>query len=196
MRFSFFLNLTLATVGLAAVTATGASAQTARLRGAIVSANASVLEVRTREGATVNVQLAPNVTVGRRVRAEASQIKPNDYVGVAAVPGTGETLKAVEIFIFPAAMRGTGEGHRAWDLLPESTMTNATMAETVDTSDGKAMKLTYKGGEKTIALTPDTKVFTFAQGSAENLVPGRQVTLNAEQKGDQVTTARVTVDDP
>jgi hypothetical protein len=34
---------------------------------------------------------------------------------------------AIEVLIFPPAMKGTGEGSYPWDLKPKSTMTNGTV---------------------------------------------------------------------
>ncbi len=53
------------------------------------------------------------------------------------MPQADGTQKAVEIHIFPEAMRGTGEGHRPWDLMPNSTMTNATVDNEVASVDGQ-----------------------------------------------------------
>jgi hypothetical protein len=36
-------------------------------------------------------------------------------------------LGAMAVTLFPQAMRGTGEGHRPFDFMPQSTMTNATV---------------------------------------------------------------------
>lgn len=196
MKPQFFAYKALVLAGLLTLAASSANAQSARLRGVIVSADPTTLVVRARDGGDVTLQLAPGVTVGRRVRVGIDAIHPQDFVGVAAVPGSGDTLKAVEIFIFPASQRGVGEGHRPFDVFPEGTMTNATIAETVDSVDGKAMRLTYKGGEKSIAITPESKIFVFAQGAVADLLPGRVVSLAAERKDDQITTSRVTVDDP
>jgi hypothetical protein len=174
-----------------------AQTPTARIRGVIESADAARMVVRTREGEALPIVLKGPVTVSQRVKATAASIAPKSFVGVAAAPGPDKFLRAVEIFVFPEAMRGTGEGHRPFDLMPESTMTNATLADTVDTTDGKALKLTYKGGEQSILLTPDTAVFTYASGSVDDLKPGRRVTTTVEQLPDGgAQTSRVTVDTP
>ena len=52
------------------------------------------------------------------VKASMADIKPGMFVGSTAMPGADGNLTAVEVHIFPEAMRGTGEGHRPWDLKP------------------------------------------------------------------------------
>ena len=97
--------------------------------------------------------------------------------------------------VFPEALRGAGEGHRPFDLLPESTMTNATVADEVTAADGKSLKLTYKGGEQSLALTPETRVFTLASGSLADLKPGSPVNLAVEKDASgELQTKRITVD--
>jgi hypothetical protein len=72
-------------------------------------------------------------------------------------------------------MRGTGEGHRPWDLMPNSTMTNATVANEVASSNGKTLSLKYKDGEKTFAVPPNVTVVTFAPATDVDLKPGEKV---------------------
>ena len=68
------------------------------------------------------------------------------------MPRPDGSQMALEVLIFPEAMRGAGEGHRPWDLMPESTMTNATVADTVQKVEGHTLTLTYKDGQKTIVV--------------------------------------------
>lgn len=182
--------------GAVALPAPAGAQQTTRLRGTLIAAEGARLTIRPAEGGEVAVSMKPDFTIGRRVRADQSALHAQDFIGVAAVPHAGEVLRAVEVFVFPPAMRGTGEGHRRWDLLPESTMTNATLENTVESVDGKTMRLVYKDGSKAILLTPETRIFTFAPGTAADLKPGRPVTLQVERKDGEASAARITVDDP
>jgi hypothetical protein len=49
------------------------------------------------------------------VKASLSDIKQGSFVGVTAMPQADGNQRALEVHIFPEAMRGTGEGHYPWD---------------------------------------------------------------------------------
>lgn len=173
-----------------------ASAQsTVRVRGTIEKADGNALTVKTREGATVVVKVPDNVAVAGVLKRALSDIKANDFVGIAAMPQSGGPSRALEVLIFPEAMRGTGEGHRGWDLLPESTMTNATVTESVAKVDGHTLTLKYKDGEQTFIVPPDTPIVTFAPGDKSELKPGAVIFISGATKADDGTlsAARVTV---
>ncbi|SFC13847.1 hypothetical protein SAMN05428997_104200 [Bosea sp. CRIB-10] len=187
MRFA-----SLALIGLVVLFAAGAQAQT-RIRGTVERLDGQSLTVKTQEGPTT-VALAPNYSVGAVVKAAVSDIKKGSFIGVGArmLPGGG--LSAVQVFIFPEAMRGTGEGHRPWAVLPEATMTNATVAETVSRVDGSSVTLTYPGGEQTIAITPEANIIMAAPAQAADLVAGTQVALTASRQADgSLSSSRVTI---
>ena len=109
------------------------------------------------------------------MKAALADIKPGTYVGIAALPQAGGVLRAVEVLVFPEAMRGTAEGHGPWGLLPESTMTNATVAESVERVEGHTLTLKYKDGERTITVPPETPIVTLAPGDRSELKPGAAV---------------------
>src|SRR5262249_11717224 len=117
------------------------SADAVRVRGTIESKDHQTLNVKARGGENLKVKLADNAPVRGVVKSSLSDIKPGSFVGITAMPQPDGTQKAVEIHIFPEAMRGTGEGHRSWDLMPNSTMTNATVATHVASSNGKTLVL-------------------------------------------------------
>ncbi len=123
-----------------------------RVRGTIESKDHQPSHVKARGGETLKVKLADNAPVRAVVKAPLSDVKPGSFVGITAMPQPDGTQKAVEIHIFLEAMRGTGEGHRPWDLLPNSTMTNATVATEVASSNGKTLALKYKDGEKRLSF--------------------------------------------
>ena len=86
---------------------------------------------------------------------------------------------ALEILIFPAAMKGVGQGSFPWDLQPNSTMTNATVSNAVENVDGRSLTLSYPEGEKVVALPPGIPVVTFADAGKADLVPGAPVFVPA-----------------
>ena len=168
---------------------------TVRVRGTIEKVDGGTLTVKTREGDTVTVKVPDNVGVAGVVKRTLADIKPNDFVGIAAMPQAGGPSRALEVLIFPEAMRGTGEGHRGWDLLPESTMTNATVAETVTKVDGQILTLKYKDGQQTFTVAPATPIVSFAPGEKSELKPGAVIFISGATKGEDgsLSAARVTV---
>ncbi len=108
-----------------------------RVRGTIESVDGSTLTVKSREGADLKVHLADDTVVTGVAKIAMSEIKPGSYIGVSAMPQADGSQKALAVHIFPEAMRGTGEGFQSWDLRPHSTMTNATVAETVAGTDSQ-----------------------------------------------------------
>ena len=130
-----------------------ASAQSVRVRGSIEQVDGPVLTVKSRDGQSSKVKLADDVKVVAMVKARLSDIKPGSFVGSTAMPQPDGHWQAVEVHIFPEAMRGTGEGDRPFDYRPKSTMTNGTVAgasgpATVAKEEGATLTLKYKEGEK------------------------------------------------
>src|SRR5215831_5132710 len=112
-----------------------------RVRGTIESKDHQTLNVKARGGETLKVKLADNAPVRAVVKAPLSDVRTGSFVGVTAMPQPDGTQKALEVHIFPDAMRGTGEGHRPWDLRPQSTMTNANVEQVVTAVDGQTLTL-------------------------------------------------------
>jgi hypothetical protein len=131
-------------------------------------------------------------------KAKLADIKPGDFVGIAALPGKDGLLHAQEVLIFPEAARGTGEGHYPWDLRgKDDSMTNATVAEVASVPKGKSrvLKLKYKDGEQAITVGSRTPIVTFAPDKLDLLKPGAAVFIRAPQNPDgSVTAARAIVE--
>ena len=163
-----------------------------RIRGTVEKLDGQTLTVKSREGQQLTIALAPNFTVAAVVKKSLGDIKTGDFVGAASTKGTDGKLHAIEVLIFPEALRGTAEGERAWDLTPDSLMTNATVAGIASSAQGQALKVTYKGGESEIIVAPTTPVVTFGPGEASLLKPGAAVFIGAIKKPDgSLTAARV-----
>jgi hypothetical protein len=146
-----------------------------RVRGTIESINGDVLTVKSRSGEDVELHMTADMMVVGIVRASLADVKVGSFVGATTVPGPDGEPKAVEVHIFPEAMRGTGEGSRPYDLKPNSSMTNATVAENVVANDGHTLMVKYKGGDKKVEVSPDTPIVTFVPGAKSDLKPGAQV---------------------
>ena len=84
----------------------------------IVAADGASLGVRTRAGEERTVRLGPKTRFVLVVPATLADVKPSSFIGVAAMPGENGEQKAMEVHIFPEAMRGTGEGFRPFDVAP------------------------------------------------------------------------------
>lgn len=146
-----------------------------RLRGTIEASASGVYTVRTRDGNSVQLKLAENVNVAASVRSALSDIKAGQYIGIAAVPQRDGSLHALEAHIFDETMRGTAEGHRSWDLLPNSTMTNAVVHDIVRAVHNHAVTLRYKDGEQRIVIPLTTTVVTYLPGTVSELKPGAKI---------------------
>jgi hypothetical protein len=171
----------------------GASAQqapTVRIRGTIEAVDGPVLAIKTREGEDVKVRMTDNVAVFGVVKTSLSEIKEGSYIGVSAMPQPDGTQKALAVHIFPENQRGAAEGFRPWDLRANSTMTNATVAETVKGTDGQNILVKYKDGEKKVVVPPDTPIVTFVAGDKSEVKAGSKIIIfGAAKKEDGMLEA-------
>nr|WP_246368276.1 hypothetical protein [Aurantimonas endophytica] len=158
-----------------------AAAETVRVRGAVVDADSKALTVKTREGETVTIALAQGWMLSSVAQAAIDDIKPGDYVGIASLPTNDGGDGALEVLIFPSALKGTGEGSFGWDLKPDSTMTNATVADAVKDVDGRTVTVSYHGKEKKIAVPDGTPVVTLAPATEADLKPGAAVFVSGDK---------------
>jgi hypothetical protein len=170
--------------GLALVLAmSSAQAQeVVRVRGTIEKADGNTLLVKTREGSQVTVKLTDNAQVNGVAKAALADIKQNSFVGITAMPQPDGTQKALEVHIFPEARRGAGEGHRPWDLVPNSTMTNANVEQLVTAVDGPMLTMKYKDGEKKISVPNNATIVQFVNGDRSELKPGAKIFIAAGTK--------------
>jgi len=158
-----------------------------RIRGTIESVDGAMLMIKSREGSDMKVRVTDNVAVFGVAKTEMSEIKPGSYIGVSAMPEPDGTQKALAVHIFPETQRGAAEGFRPWDLRPNSTMTNATVAETVKGTDGQNILVKYKDGEKKVVVPPDTPIVTFVAGDKSELKPGVKIIIFGAVKKDDGT---------
>ncbi|MFM0629255.1 hypothetical protein [Paraburkholderia xenovorans] len=176
MSIRLKLGVTLTTLAFASVVlAQTPAAKPSRIRGDIVSLDGDVLKVHRRSGDTVSIELKPTVTVSAVKAMQLSDIKPGSFVGTAATTGTDGKLTATEVVVFPESARGSGEGHYAWDLGPNSTMTNANVDTVVQGTSGRNLKLSYKGGNNEVTVPPNVPIVTFTPAARTDLTAGKKV---------------------
>ena len=133
--------------------------------------------------------------LAKSTQTSLSEIKQGSYIGVSAMPEPDGTQRALAVHIFPENQRGVAEGFRPWDLRPNSTMTNATVAETVAGTDGQNILVKYKDGEKKVVVPMDTPIVTFVVGDKSEVKPGVKTIIFGAVKKDDGTleTNRVNV---
>ena len=146
-----------------------------RVRGTVEAVDRDVLTVKSRAGEDVKLRMTADMLVLGIIKIPLSEIKVGSFVGATTVPGPDGSQNAVEVHVFPEAMRGTGEGSRPYDLRPNSTMTNATVEQTVAGNDGHTLMVKYKDGEKKVVVAADTPVVTYVPGDKSDLKPGAKV---------------------
>jgi hypothetical protein len=176
-----------ATVALGFIASAGAAfavdGTPARVRGTIDQVDGRVLHITGRAGEKFVVALTPDARVVEVSKIDIGAIKPNSYVGTAAAPLPDGTLKALEVHVFPESMRGSGDGHRPFDLGPNSTMTNGTVGSVVGTKD-RTITVSYQGGQKTVVVPADVPIVTFEPGTMDEVKAGAHVIVTATKAAD------------
>jgi hypothetical protein len=165
-----------------------------RVRGEIEAVDGDTLTVKSRGGEDVKLHMTSDMRIVGITRISLSDIKVGSFIGTTTVPGPDGMPTAVEVHVFPENMRGTGEGSRPYDLKPNSTMTNATVSESVVGNDGHTLLVKYKDGEKKVLVTPETPVVTYVGADKSDLKPGAKVIAFMKQLPDgSFETNRVSV---
>lgn len=155
-----------------------------RIRGTIESVNGDLLAVKSRSGENFKLHMTGDTKIAGITKISLADVKVGSFIGTTTVPGPDGSQKAVEVHVFPESMRGTGEGSRSWDLRPNSTMTNATVSESVAGNDGHTLLVKYKGGEKKVVVPDQTPVVTYVPGDRNDVKPGAKLIAFVKQLPD------------
>lgn len=162
----------------------------ARVRGTIAALDGDVLSVKSRDGKDVKIHLTSDAQVATTKKATLADFKPGSYVGVTSVKRPDGRLVAKRVHALGPQVPA---GHMAWDSIPDSLMTNATMESSAQVSGGNELTLKYKDGEQKILVTPETEFFTFVPGSRADLKPGETIFTGARDEGGKLVTQRISV---
>ena len=176
----------LSIAGVLALASVAAGAQTPMpIRGSITGLEGNVLSVKSHDGRDLKIVLADKLNVNATRAITMADIKPGDFIGSGSMKRPDGTLVALELQLFPAALRGVvREGHRPWDAGPDSTMTNATLAAVVQIVGGRELTLEYAGGSQKIVVPDGAPMFTTAPADRSLLVPGADVFVSAQLSAD------------
>jgi hypothetical protein len=188
--------LTAAAFATVFAVATASAQQTQRINGTIDKVEGNTLFIKA-EGGPLTLKLADNAVIVGVMKASAADIKAGDYVATGGVPLPDGTQKAVELRIFPDAMRGQGDGHRpGWPGAPNGTMTNGAVGDAVTSVNGPVLTVKYKDGEKKIIVGPTVPVSRFVIADKSELTAGKAINVAAATKNPDGTfsTARINVD--
>jgi hypothetical protein len=166
---SIFAAVFVALLALPALAQSPPAVAPARIRGTVDKLDGQVLSVKERDGQITTVTLAPGA-VQILVKKSLADIKPGDFAASTGIKGKDGKIHAIEARIFPKA---TPDGGRqfAWDLSPDSVMTNATVGTVTKLSEGEVLHVTFKGGESEYSIGPDVPVLATAPGDMSLLKP-------------------------
>src|SRR5246500_3113733 len=215
------LGLAIAASTLASSAALAATGTPERVRGTIASATADAVTVDTYANKPLTVALTGNTTYLKVEKSNLNKVDKGSFIGTAT-KDVGGTQVALEVVIFPPSMRGTGEGHYAWDKIPDTTlsggpqtsssMTNgnvsavSTSVPTVNSTRTNGhvaasqsrggvthLVVTYKGGQQDVLVPPTTPIVTFRPGTKALLAKGSDVFIKATQSDSGLVANAVAV---
>ena len=164
-RKFLFASLLVAT---AVTTSAMAADQPVHIRGTVTDVTATGFTVQTDAG-TKSIIVAADTRITGVVPSSIDEIKPGSFIGSANVP-SGTTSRALEVVVFPPAMKGSGLGDYAWDLPAKgasaSAMTNGDVMGSAMTN-GTVKKM--KSGESMPSAMTNGTVKT-ATGSGDRML--------------------------
>jgi hypothetical protein len=183
MRSTWFFALIVITALTAPAFAQAPPSQATRVRGTVERLDGQVLSVKQRDGQIAAITIAPKATIQYLVRRSLADIKPGDFVASTGIKGKDGKIHAIEARIFPTAFP-PGGAQFAWDLTPDSVMTNATVGTVTKTPQGEVLHVTFKGGESEYSVGPDVPILAPVRGDASLLKPGLAVFVLALKQPD------------
>jgi hypothetical protein len=177
------------------------------VKGKLQAVTNNSLDILSPSG-LVHVKIARPLTTYRQMPSNLSQVTPDSFVGVASVKQANGVEIATQIKIFPAELRGAGEGSRMMGgpmrNASHSRMTNGSVSRpevshsrmtngTVQKGNGTTLVVHYQNGAQTIFVPRNVPVTEVARGKV-TLVPGDTVyAATTKQQNGLLTTNKVFV---
>ncbi|MGH7043361.1 MAG: hypothetical protein ACREFY_14725 [Acetobacteraceae bacterium] len=178
---SRFLALALAAGTAIASAAAFAAPTPERIRGTVTSIGADTLVVHTTAGTNVPVALTGATHYVKLTKSNLDRVDPGSYIGTAT-KSIGDRLVALEVVVFPPSMKGSGEGHYAWDRIPDTTLSDGGVTASSMTN-GTVTTAAPAGGATTVnsAMTNGTVSSAGEAGGAKQITVtykgGKQVVI-------------------
>src|SRR5262249_15080449 len=182
MRSTYIAAVFIALLAVPALAQTPPAATSMRVAGTVDKLDGNNLTVKMQDGQAVAIVLADNAAVFGVEKRTLADIKPGDFLASGGVKGTDGKIHAVEVRIFPEALRGTGEGQRPWDVKPDGVMTNATVGTVSQSPQGGVIHVKYKEGESEYTVGPEVPVLAYVAGDRSLLKPGAAIFTVADKK--------------
>jgi hypothetical protein len=161
------LGLTLAaTAGL--LLASAAAAAPLRIRGAVVAISSKAITVRTANG-DVSASLKGDTAFVTVVPSDLNRVGTGSYVGVASKT-VGDKRIALSVIVFPPSMKGAAEGHAAYDILPDTTLSGgARTASSMTNASVKAISTRQSAPRVNSTMTNGSVATATARGAVRLL---------------------------
>ena len=177
-----FVVAVLASATVASTYLSAQQSQASRVRGVVEKIEGKTLFVASREGKSVQIQIGDKADVIGLEKITLADVPSNAFVGVAAAPSDGGPEQAISIHVFPEKSRGFNEGSRPYDVRPNSSMTNGAFAERVKGIDRDVLTIKYRGGEKTVVVTPASSIVRFEPGDLAEVNPGASIVATIAER--------------
>ena len=194
LRSTLLMSTAVLAIAVPMLTAAQNSPPPVRIRGTVDAVDASSVRVQTREGKQVTLAIGSGTRYSAVKALDLSAITSGSFIGTAGKPGPNGSVEALEVLVFPEEARGSGEGHYDWDLLPGSSMTNATVAAAVSGNNGRDLDLVYQGKNIKVHVPKGVPVVTFAPAVQRDVKPGLAVFIVANRVADSLNAARIVVE--
>ena len=142
-----------------------------RVRGTVKAISGDTLTVHTTAGADLSVALTGKTHYLEVAKSSLGHVDPGSYIGTAT-KSIGDKLVALEVVVFPPSLKGTGEGHYAWDRIPDTTLSGSTTTASTMTN-GTVSTAAPVGNDKMV----DSSMTNGTVSSAGEAEGAKQITV-------------------
>jgi hypothetical protein len=144
-----------------------------RLRGIVTAVTGDQVTVHTATG-DVSMSVSGDTKYLTTVHADVKSIAADSYIGVASKAVGGKQV-ALDIIIFPPAMKGAAEGHFGWDRVPDTTLAGG--ANTASSMTNGSVTAVAQGGSNGGTATTNSSMTNGSVATASESGGAKQLTI-------------------